>query len=273
VGRWPILITLLVGCQFDASGTGALTDADPSDGANRDGPATKCATTDNATLSLYRFDDDIGGAVANDETGRHSGTFTGTPTFPSGPCGLGIEFPAGAGATVDVPNDSDWDLSTGSVDLWVRVPPPITDAAGVMGRDANGVAMPGHFEISLTSENRLYVRIQNAMGTELRCSDDAYTPGQWIRVGANWGAPDLELWIDGVEQSFIGQIPWASTITINCEGLVNTDGIDGNDNPWVFGASNGDSVEGTGAPVTLPLTNGAIDHVRISNARRDYSIE
>ncbi len=279
--RWPILTVLLaVGCQFDTTGPGvvvdgSLIDADPTaiDGASIDG-APACPAADSATLALYRFDDDVGGTIANDDTTQHDGTITGTPAFPTGPCGVAIEFPAASAAEVIIPDHTDWDLSIGSFDLWLRMPPLIPDSGGVVGRDASGIVKPGHIAFHVTDENRVYIRIQNAIGSTVRCSDRTFAPGTWIHVGVNWGAPDLELWIDGATHNFIGQIPFNTTTTVvDCLGATNNLGIDGNDNPWVFGMSAGLSDEDSANNTTKPLVDGAIDHLRISSARRDFSVE
>lgn len=55
-----------------------------------------------------------------------------------------------------------------------------------------------------------------------------------------------------------------------CGGEVVANGIDGNANPWVIGASNTSSDEGSPDPDGLDLEGGALDELRISAVRRTF---
>jgi hypothetical protein len=53
-------------------------------------------------------------------------------------------------------------------------------------------------------------------------------------------------------------------------GESSTGGIQGNENPWLLGAAATSSEEGRATPAHRQLA-GAIDSLRISDARRDFS--
>jgi len=48
-------------------------------------------------------------------------------------------------------------------------------------------------------------------------------------------------------------------------------GIDGNDNPWTVGIGSWSSMEGGLDSLNAPLVGGAVDELRISAVRRDFS--
>ena len=58
--------------------------------------------------------------------------------------------------------------------------------------------------------------------------------------------------------------------SIQC-GTNGAGGIDGNDNPLVVGAAAWLSGEGSADPVSSHLAPAALDHVRLSSIRRDFS--
>ena len=83
----------------------------------------------------------------------------------------------------------------------------------------------------------------------------------------NFGPQGLNLYIDGELDENIMTLD-----TIECSRGGFSGGLDGNDNPWVFGVNSWFSVPGSAVPVDSPF-DGAIDDVRISMTRRIYSRE
>jgi hypothetical protein len=156
---------------------------------------------------------------------------------------------------LDVPDSPDWQLESGSVDLWIRLDPVSTGEVpqGIMSRDARSVNKPGHFSLARRLPG-------NEIGLRLQRVDDTYTTqtvpvheGEWHRIAVNFGPPYVELFLDGVLQA--KGDAW---------------GIDGNLNPWAIGASNAFSEEGASTPISKPF-EGSVDDVRISRVRRAYA--
>ena len=91
--------------------------------------------------------------------------------------------------------------------------------------------------------------------------------GQWYHVGLNLGAP-VELYVDGVLATYSAQLNCDNNI-IKCNSTGTAD-IQGNNNYWVVGASNGKATEGTLDQVIQQL-HGAVDSVQLSSVRRNFA--
>ena len=231
------------------------------------------------TIALFTFDspswltDEVGSIVATLSPGAG-----GTVHAATGPCGaLCLAFTdSTANAYVEIPDRDVWDLTVGSVDLYVRLDRQLSPSAGaaqtILSRDARGIANPGHFNLWYDPvEGRLAVRIQGAGPvTEVACSDANLDLSSWTHVGVNFGSGGLALYINGELQSDrvgVAARPFGSSC-----GLSGADpGIAGNDNPWAIGVGTTDSEEGSVRPAWGPIGRGAVDHLRISGARRDFS--
>jgi len=242
----------------------------PGDAARADSGPDGCPDgLDADTLALYDMEDLTGG-VLRDLTGAHPGSFTGAPQAVNGPpgCGSAVRFAGGAWALV--PDAPEWDLEEGSVDLWVRPPAPSATGSvlGVLSRDADNTARPGHLSIFYAPDGRVGVRLQTP-ASHMRCTEAAVPPGRWVHIGVNLGPPDMELYVDGVRQESTARFPLTETIVYEC-GTPTASGISGNDNPWTIGASSGGSVEGEAQPVGGFLDGGAVDQLRISRVRRAF---
>ena len=242
------------------------------------GGGLPCANgVDAATVALYTFDADGGGTSITDATGSHHGTFVGAMADvipgPEG-CGDALVFSEASDVYAEIPHSADFDLDSGSLELWVR-PHTVPDDAihGVIGRDALNTTRPGHISLWFVPDRRLVARLQNPDGEAHRCSNEPIEIDQWTHVGINFGPEGFELWVDGAVMTFTGEIvvdpdpTMGSTIT--CGGGTVA-GIAGNENPWVFGASSGGSDEGAATPAGSFFRGGAIDHVRIAEDRRAF---
>ena len=99
------------------------------------------------------------------------------------------------------------------------------------------------------------------------CSNEPIPPEEWIHVVINFGdSLPLEMFINGELQS--GQ-PIDGCDQSNECGAVIEHGIDGNNNPWVLGASSILSTDNTTNSVDGAF-EGILDHVRISRMRRNF---
>ena len=265
------------GCPGCAVGSDCVRD---SDCASEQCSGTQCILGNcpppsEGDISAYAFDGDLPTGPITDIAGPRNGLVRGSVSPTPGPngCGEAIAFPADLNSYVEIPDASAWDLSTGSVDLWIRPDAIPNSGAGIVGRDANDQVQSGHFTLFLLSDGFLMVRLQNdVFGEQVTlCSERAVSLGSWTRVTINWGPPRAELWIDGTRSTFSGQVTndlSNTSTTIQCGGDWPI-GIGGNDNPWIIGVSPHRSDEGIGTPTAKPF-RGAVDHVRISNTRRSF---
>jgi hypothetical protein len=255
------LVALWIGCVDD---TRLLAERSlPNPPACNETPQT-------GDLLLYRFEEPAGATFVTDAVGAHPGTArapgastTSGPTacgaarlFESGPLGFPI---------IEVPHHPDFNLTSGSLSFWVRLPAARTlSSRGIVSRDAFGEARPGHLSVYEVASGHLVVRLQGATSSGARCSEAPLPPDVWIKVGVNFGAPGLQLFVNDAEQ--MGIHPNIVVPTSAC-GRNTTDGIDGNENPWVLGASSDGSVEGTADPFERTAQGVAIDAFRVSRAR------
>ena len=253
----------------DAGEPDAAPDAAPPDAA-ADAGDDLCPDADGDTIALYRFDP---AGDLTDSAGAHDGELNGaalqTPDGQTG-CGQAVAFAAAGASFIEVDASDDFDLAIGSIDLFVRSGPLGTER-GIFSRDAIGVGS-GHFTALLDEDGRFVVRLQ-AVGPgndDVLCSDAVAVPGQWHHLAINFGAPRAELFLDGAPGTTDQMVavlgnPNAECNTEHAQGI-ETDGL-----PWVFGAENTSSETGDTDDVAGFFEGGAIDQVRISSVRRDFS--
>ena len=241
-------------------------------------PATDCPgplAASEGVVALYTFDEDEGRAQVADAVGSHNGAVQlGLVTTVDGPEGCDRAFSFGADDQYFVIDDSpDWDLEVGSVDLWLWLPAQLGDHVGVFSRDLNDRHEPGHFSLFVDTEGRAQVRVQPQDDSSdnstdaVSCSAAPLPREQWVHLGVNFGPPAVELYVDGLLAQGVGA--HALSDEWDC-GQTGAFGIAGNDLPWVVGRSTfrSDDVLET---LELPASGCAIDHLRISNERRDFT--
>jgi hypothetical protein len=221
------------------------------------------------TLLLYTFSGS--GTTVTDVTGAHPGTLVGSGAkrvAGKAGCGQALELSATTPVShVLVDDAADWDLSTGSVDLWLTFDQPAGASEGIFSRDASGQTNPGHLTLMRLCNGSLMIRLQDTVDSFVQCSEPV-SDKTWHHVGVNFGGNGgLKLYVDGKLAARTTDIV-CGTSTTSC-GSSTSNGIAGNDNPWVVGGSIWTSSEGTADPVTLPL-NGKVDSFRISKVRRTF---
>jgi hypothetical protein len=223
------------------------------------------------TVGLYRMED-VAQETFSDSVGSLDGIFVGaTPTTVDGPPGCGQALSIVGAMFAVAPLSTAWQLEEGSIDFWVRLPSPPTDASGlgIISRDASGQEFPGHLTASYLSDGRVVTRLQSSTTEVIRCSEPL-DPDTWYFVGINFGPPDLELFIDGVRAENRGV--WNTGGTVYTCGEPLEIGLDGNNNPWVIGASAVGSNEGGYTDTKDFFSGGAIDELRLSMTRRPYGL-
>lgn len=246
----------------DAGATDA-SEPDAGDDAGADGgvdPLACAAEGRPADIFLHTFEDDALDAFA-DVLELHPGRIDPGPIRLAGrpDCGRALGF-AGAGYGV-VASSADFELDAGVLDFWVRLDGTPADAEGIVSRDALGTTRPGHLTVSRSCDNRIIARIQTTGDVNAyRCSDPI-AEGAWAHVEVRFGAPNLELAVDGLA-SATASVAICGNTWIDCQAPF-IGGIAGNENPWVYGASSVMSDEGQPTPL-FAFFNGAIDSVRLS---------
>jgi hypothetical protein len=243
----------------DGAGDGDGEGDRPGD-AGGDAPDLACGQKDAATLALWTFEGDLDSEVRDQAGGHHGGmrgsTWQHTPG-PSG-CGQAVMFTFTGNEDdityVDVPDSPDWQLASGSIDVWIRLDPATTGdgSQGILARDAGNWVQPGHVSLyRKVPGNEIGLRFQR-VGEGYATQTAPIEEGEWHRIAVNFGPPGVELFLDSVLQT---------------EGAAW--GIDGNTNPWSIGAGNWYSEEGASTPISDPF-EGSLDDVRISRVRRAY---
>lgn len=258
--------------------TGNLDAGDRADGGIEPG-CTRIDDEDPATVALYRFDGDLesnGDAPGAAASGAHR--------FVAGPhagCGRALAFTEmDQAAYIYIEDDGRWDLSSGSIDLWLRPGDLPSAGAGAsrnawdfLSRDGFGTEPEsGHLSFFLDATGRLAVRLQNDSdtGDSVLCSNETLEVNRWVHVAFNFGE-SVALYVDGVVQTYLGALEQTDNTGSECTGPpAEARGIDGNARPWVIGRGGYRQVEPLD-DIRGPSFNGAIDHLRIRSAPIDFS--
>lgn len=251
------------------------SDADPDVGPQDSGAGARCPSeVDEGTLAYFGVDGEVGAAGLDDRAGDLQATLRppgATVAVTEGPPGCGDALSLFGEPYAVVEGSGALAPSAGSVDFWVRFEGDPKEPQGIISRDAQGQEKPGHLTIYRACDGHVVVRIQDELNSYYRCSDVTLEPGAWAHVGVNLGAPEVELWVNGVASTgtvAVGLWGEGCVTTVPCDQRVALD-ITGNQNPWVLGADTGVSVEDGAEPIRYPL-RGALDEVRISARRRDF---
>ena len=200
----------------------------------------------NAPVAYWRLQDG-GGASAVAEVGGVNGT--NVLTDPESNAAFDdISTSAtgfdGNGEFVSIPDSNAWDLTDGSVQLWFQANDP-SGTQGLISRDASGTGEPGHFDISLHG-NDIHVRIQGDNGGTLKATN-VVSSGTWYQLTVTFGAQGAQIYLNG-------------SLLASDNSL--TQGIDGNNEPWIIGASGSNSSTGSTSGANN-FFNGAIAEVAI----------
>ncbi len=250
---------------------GQVTEPENSDGTSGNVPTQNanadtsnqgaCADKgDGDTLALFPFEADSENEI-KDVQGGIKGQIVGDKvTHVAGKegCGQALNFPGENDNYILVPNSEMFaDLAQGSIDFWFRLEEDRGREQGLISRDASNQHQPGHLAVLVNADGAVRVRLQDseANGND---SFDITTPkvtdSQWHHLGINFGPPGFEVFLDKQKA-----------------GSKDTEiGINGNHNPWVFGALSWKSSDGQADVISAPL-RGMIDSVRISKKRRDFA--
>jgi hypothetical protein len=264
-GRRSFDLAGLDDARANADGSAEHADATLADGDAR--LVTPCMGPGPDTVALYELEP---GALARDTTERHPGSVRGTVTTVAGPCGMAARF--GASSYVLVPPSPALDLATGSFELHARIASVTgTTIRGLLGRDADGSANPGHFQAGLAQDGTIVARLQGSSGNYYRCAPPPQA-NTWFRVGISFGgtpAQGFRMWVDGVEATLTGTIIYGESAVICPTDFAG--GINGNANALVLAANNGRAAEGALDPNTQHhFVDGDLDHVHVRDTWIDF---
>lgn len=266
------------GAQGGSSGAGGAWDrtggSGPHGGAFSSGgegggqalPPPRCVATSTAgpgVISLYRFEGDMGDYYGE----RHGQALGGSPSYGSGPSGCGNALVTGPTSYAYIPYYPEWELYLGSVELWVRADTvPAAEPVGIISRNAAGAESFGHLTLYQAGRGsgRLVAQVETGGDSAYLCSEAPLEPGVWTHVGLNFGAPELELLVNGEKQSYAGSVPLYDA-AVPCGRVVDW-GIGGNENPWIVGAASDAANEGEASPLR-GFFPGAIDEFQIRSSR------
>ena len=260
--RAVVFVLVLSACGrlgFDAR---TSPDGDPLE---TDAPETEAACNsevDAEAVALYLLDDPI----PADATGEHSGTTRMTVTTAPGRCGSASAlFDTGY---ILVPDHAEFDLTTGSIEMFVRLSTLGAANQTFVARDALGTS-EGHFIVLVSEAGHLITRLQRGNTSFYRCAD--FPLNTWVHVGVSFGTPGLRMWMNGMPAT--KSTATISGSVVDCTQEV-TGGIDGNNNALLIGASNALlGEEGSPDPaVDQFVLGGTIDHVRLRNTWRDFGL-
>ncbi|MGE0787778.1 MAG: LamG-like jellyroll fold domain-containing protein [Sandaracinaceae bacterium] len=228
----------------------------------------RCSPPDEDTVLQLAFDDDVA-----DATGVSTPVLTGGATYIDGPhgCRHALSFDPAGPTRVEIADTMEHYVAEGSLELWVRRDNAATLLQGVLAREQR-TAGNGEISVWLTPMDEVVVRITDASETEVAGCSAPIAEGEWHHVGINFGPPGFELWVDGTlatsttpievedaEGTFM--IPCGATGTI---GLRPADVL-----PIILGASGARADDAT--DWSDPL-DGALDHLRLSTVRRDFTV-
>lgn len=189
---------------------------------------------------------DGSGSTAVDRAGDNDARVEGASRV-EGRAGSALGFDGSSYAVVD--DAPALQLSSGTISLHVR--PSSTDDQGFVSKDATGRDEPGHLTMGVRGGD-LWTRLQST-GDNYVLRGPAPATGEWHHVVLTFG-DGATLYLDGDEVDSLG----------------TDQGLEGNSNPLVVGASAWGSSNGGAADLTWYL-DGAIDDLRLYGDQRTPS--
>lgn len=247
------------GDVVDAEQERDAQDADSGDGSDADlieSPCEVAVLTD--TIALFDFDNVLTSAVGDYEW--ESGVELGCRSFDRGQdgCDQALFFGDCDESWLMLPDDALWDSVLG-IDFWFQLSGPFPAGhRGILSRDAFGTLDSGHVNLAVDGSRLIRFRVQTLSDEITICSNAPIDIDGWYHVEMRFGAPCVELWIDGEQQ--LGEAHGCHT---DCRDYT----ISSNDEPWVLGASSDSSGRISPTPIRHPLQSAAIDHLRFRSSR------
>ncbi len=176
------------------------------------------------------FEDQVGnndGAAHGKVTGSGSGSGSGSGVTEknnldlddSGVFGTAAEFKDNDDQFIEVDHSPELKPDSGSLTLWFNTDED--DDGTLASSDSSGYDDGGHFNLSINGNGQLKLRMQDDDSSHTITGGNVAS-GQWSQVTVTWGEGGMNIYQDG---QLVASDP-------NYTG-----GLQGNENPWTFGAS------------------------------------
>ncbi len=169
--------------------------------------------------SLSKNDLDMDDASNIHQSGAHSGV--------SAELNTAAEFKDNDGQYIEVPHSADLKPASGTMTLWFNSDE--SNDGTLASSDSSGYDDGGHFNLSINSSGQLELRMQDTNSSHT-ISGGSVSAGEWNQVTVSWGEGGMKIFQNG---ELVASDP------------SYTGGLQGNENPWTFGASqsySGDNV-------------------------------
>lgn len=246
----------------DTSTTSASIDVDMTGVA--DGPTGVAVTVGEPTASggvsavaHWTLDEtsDDSGITIHDNIGNYDGrTDSKQDMDDDGQYGSAAEFAGGDDYHADfieVPHDAALKPESGSMTLWFNADD--VNNGTLASSDSSGYDAGGHFDLSLNN-GHVELRMQDTTSSHTISSSGAgsngdVSTGGWNQVTVSWGDGGMKMYING---------------EMVASDSSYTGGLQGNENPWTFGASQSVSDDNSSEGVR-DFYDGHMDDIAIFN--------
>ncbi|WNJ98798.1 cadherin-like domain-containing protein [Thalassospiraceae bacterium LMO-JJ14] len=193
----------------------------------------------NPTPVAYWNMDETSGLTMNDQIGDHDGHsigeayskydldmddstnihHSGAHSGVSAELNTAAEFKDNDGQYIEVPHSADLKPASGSLTLWFNSDE--SNDGTLASSDSYGYDDGGHFNLSINSSGQLELRMQDTSSSHTISGGDVDS-GEWNQVTVTWGEGGMKIFQNG---ELVASDP------------SYTGGLEGNQNPWTFGAS------------------------------------
>ncbi len=180
--------------------------------------------------------DETSGRTLNDQIGNHDGTSYGKDSgknyldlddsSASGDYNTSAEMKDDDKQYIEVSHSADLKPASGTLTLWFNTDD--SNNGTLASSDSSGYDQGGHFDLSING-GHLELRMQDT-GSSHTISGGNVSSGDWNQVTVTWGEGGMKMYMNG---ELVASDP------------SYTGGLQGNQNPWTFGASqmySGDNV-------------------------------
>ena len=155
----------------------------------------------------------------DDSSDFHSGSGAGQHADVTTELNTGAEFKDGDRQYITVDHSAALKPASGSLTLWFNTD---DDCNGTLASsDSSGYDQGGHFDLSINSNGQLELRMQDTNSSHTIAGGDVDS-GEWNQVTVTWGEGGMKIYQNG---ELVASDP------------SYTGGLQGNENPWTFGAS------------------------------------